>query len=147
LITNVPVQPLVEAVVRQQQLKAGNETKLTVTVQPHTLTVRADRQHLFNMVSNLVDNAVKYAPPPATVEIRCTEGTIAVTDHGIGIPHDKLPFVFDKFYRVPNGNLHNVKGYGLGLYYVKSMMEKLNGRVSVESRLGEGTTFKLHFNG
>ncbi len=146
-MTDVPVKPIVDAVVRQQQLKADCETEITVVVEPPDMTVRADRQHLFHVISNLVDNAVKYSHGKATVEIRCTESTISVADHGIGIPQDKLKYVFDRFYRVPDGNLHNVKGYGLGLYYVKSMMDKFGGYVDVESKVGQGTVFNLHFNG
>lgn len=145
-MSDVPVKPLVEAVVRQQRLKAAHGAEITFAVEPLELTVYADRQHLFQVISNLVDNAVKYSYGKTVVEIRCTKGLISVTDHGIGIPQDKLKFVFDRFYRVPDGNVHNVKGYGLGLYYVKSMMDKFGGRVDAESKIGQGTTFNLHFN-
>ena len=145
-MSDVPVKPLVKAVVRQQRLKAAHGAEITFAVEPLELTVYADRQHLFQVISNLVDNAVKYSHGKAVVEIRCTKGLISVTDHGIGIPQDKLKFVFDRFYRVPDGNVHNVKGYGLGLYYVKSMMDKFGGRVDAESKIGQGTTFNLHFN-
>ncbi len=72
---------------------------------------------------------------------------IDITDHGIGIERDKQKYIFDKFYRVPHGNVQNVKGYGLGLYYVKSIMDKFNGSIDVESEPSKGTTFKLRFNG
>ena len=67
-----------------------------------------------------------------------------MADNGIGIAHDKLPYIFDKFYRVTNGNKYSVKGYGLGLFYVKSLMEKMKGSVAVESELGKGTIFRLN---
>ena len=70
---------------------------------------------------------------------------VSVSDNGIGISHDKLPYIFDKFYRVTDGNKYTVKGYGLGLFYVKSLMEKMGGSVSVESEPGKGSCFTLHF--
>lgn len=66
---------------------------------------------------------------------------ISVTDHGIGIPTDKQPHIFDKFYRVPTGNIHNTKGYGLGLFYVKTMVEKHGGMVTVRSEAGKRKYF------
>ncbi len=73
------------------------------------------------------------------------EMTLSVTDEGIGISEANQKRVFDKFYRVPSGNLHDVKGFGLGLYYVSDMMSKHNGSVTVKSQLGKGSTFTLHF--
>ena len=116
---------------------------------PEDLTVTADRTHLANIVSNLLDNAVKYSRDRADITVRCrrteTDGRtwaeINVADHGIGIARDRQPHVFDKFYRVPTGNLHEVKGYGLGLFYVKTMVEKHGGTVEVKSEPGKGSEF------
>jgi signal transduction histidine kinase len=150
-LEDVPLRPLAEAVAEEHRLKADKPADITVDV-PGGLTVRADRTHLANMVSNLVDNAVKYSPGRAEVRIAATrtpqgDVVVSVADHGMGIPPDKQRYVFDRFYRVPHGNLHEVKGYGLGLYYVKSMMEKMGGEVALDSRPGQGTTFKLTFYG
>ena len=119
------------------------------------LTLRADRLHLYNMISNLIDNAIKYSDEKAYIyisAIRCNNSCngdrnayvmLKIQDKGIGIPADRQKHLFDKFYRVPTGNLHNVKGYGLGLYYVKTMIEQHKGTVSVESSTGKGSTFTL----
>lgn len=101
--------------------------------------------------SNLIDNAVKYSGEKADICISVTvcNGyvTVKVSDKGIGIPGDKQKHLFDKFYRVPTGNLHNVKGYGLGLYYVKTMAEQHKGSITVESNIGKGSTFILQIPG
>ena len=107
-----------------------------------------NRTHFSNILSNLIDNAIKYSPDKADIMICCrkkeTEQVeISVTDHGIGIPTDKQPHIFDKFYRVPTGNIHNTKGYGLGLFYVKTMVEKHGGIVTVRSEAGKGSTFTI----
>ena len=72
---------------------------------------------------------------------------LKIQDKGIGIPADRQKHLFDKFYRVPTGNLHNVKGYGLGLYYVKTMAEQHKGSITVESNIGKGSTFILQIPG
>ena len=108
-----------------------------------------DRLHLFQCVSNLIDNGIKYSAemPDIRVELR-TEGSsvrISVTDNGIGIPKDQQEKIFEKFYRVPTGDLHDVKGHGLGLNYVKRIVQKMGGRVELDSKPGEGSRFTLAF--
>ena len=103
------------------------------------------------MISNLIDNAVKYSKGNVDIQISACEKPeqsvveIEVKDHGIGIPAEKQKYIFDRFYRVPNGNIHDVKGYGLGLYYVKQMMEKHRGTVTVQSTPNVCTIFTLQF--
>ena len=98
-----------------------------------------------NILNNLIDNAVKYSPNEAHVEIDASSTAISVTDHGMGIAADKLSHIYDKFYRVPTGDRHDVKGYGLGLFYVKTMVEKHGWSIDVSSTKGEGTTFTIIF--
>lgn len=142
------LKTLFPTLIEQHRLKAEKPVEVTLDIEPEELVLTADRIHLSNILSNLMDNAIKYSPEKAEIGIRCrkTESgqvEIAVSDHGTGIPADKLPHVFDKFYRVPTGNVHNTKGYGLGLFYVKTMTEKHNGNVSVKSEPGKGSTFTI----
>lgn len=144
----IRLQELFPSLIEQHKLKAGKSVEITPDIEPEDLTITADRMHFSNILSNLIDNAIKYSPEKADVTIRCRkvengETEVAVIDRGVGIPADKQQLVFDKFYRVPTGNIHNTKGYGLGLFYVKTMMEKHGGSVSVKSEPGHGSTFTL----
>ena len=147
-LEDVNVGDTVAKLVKMHQLKAGGKVYFDIQIDPK-LTLHTDRMHFSNIVSNLIDNAVKYSEGEAHVAIHAHADNnkihIGVTDQGIGISHAHLPYVFDRFYRVPHGNLHNVKGYGLGLYYVKSMTERLGGKVAVHSKEGGGSTFSLTF--
>lgn len=146
---SIPITDIIPPLIEQHKLKAGKPVNFTVNI-PDNIAVFADRTHFYNMLGNLIDNAVKYSgDKPCDISIQAETQTngirISVTDNGIGISEASLPHIFDKFYRVPSGNLHNVKGFGLGLYYVKDMMAKHGGSVSVKSQPGKGTTFTLHF--
>lgn len=106
-----------------------------------------DEVHMSNVINNLIDNAVKYSAeaPEITIETKVIDSTftILVTDKGIGMQKDVLTQVFEPFYRVPTGNVHNVKGFGLGLSYVKKIVEAHGGNVHVKSQLGKGSTFEI----
>ena len=143
-IEKVDVAHLLQPVIEQQQLKADKPVTITTRIEPEDLIIMADRSHLSNILNNLIDNAIKYSCDKAHVEVTATSHSIVVTDHGIGIAADKLPHIFDKFYRVPTGDVHDVKGYGLGLFYVKTMVEKHGWSIHAESQKGEGTTFTIH---
>ena len=140
-------QEIIAPLIEQHKLKADKPAGITLRIEPENLTVYADRTHFSNIVSNLLDNAVKYSPGEAQIDITCREDNgwfvLSVRDQGIGIPHDKLRHIFDKFYRVPTGNLHDTKGYGLGLYYVKALTEKHGGTVEVRSEPGRGSEFTI----
>jgi two-component system phosphate regulon sensor histidine kinase PhoR len=111
--------------------------------------VKGDQTHLSNIIHNLLDNANKYSPkkPHITVFTRNVDNgvEIIVKDEGIGLSREVRKFIFDKFYRVPTGNIHNVKGFGLGLSYVKTMVEAHKGKIDVRSELGKGSSFILYF--
>ncbi|MDR0892690.1 MAG: GHKL domain-containing protein [Mediterranea sp.] len=145
----VEIEPFIRQWVELHRLKAGKEVEAQVHVHPPKMTVYADPIHLGNILSNLIDNAIKYSPAKAMLEIVAYEedgmSVLTVKDHGIGIEAGHQKLLFDKFYRVPTGNVHNVKGYGLGLFYVRQMVEKHGGSVGVQSKPGQGTTFTLKF--
>jgi two-component system phosphate regulon sensor histidine kinase PhoR len=109
--------------------------------------VRADRLHLTNILHNLVDNAVKYSRETPEIRIRLSNENktlaLSVQDNGIGIPKEHHKHVFDKFYRVPTGNVHNVKGFGLGLFYVKTMCKEHNWKLDLYSEPNKGTTITI----
>jgi two-component system phosphate regulon sensor histidine kinase PhoR len=109
--------------------------------------VSADEVHISNILNNLIDNAIKYSPEKLYLAIKTkneNDGiSVSISDHGIGMNREQQQRIFDTFYRVPTGNVHDVKGFGLGLSYVKKMVEAHEGIVRVESKLGEGSTFTV----
>jgi two-component system phosphate regulon sensor histidine kinase PhoR len=111
--------------------------------------VYTDRYIIDTIISNLVDNAIKYGGKHVKVTITARSAgsgwQLIVLDNGGGIDQRYLPFIFEKFYRVPSGNLHEVKGYGLGLSYVKQLVISLNGTISVRSKINSGTIFTIQF--
>ncbi len=111
--------------------------------------ILGDKVHITNVVVNLLDNAVKYSTDQPEIiistENKKDQVIISVQDNGIGIDKDNFKRIFDKFYRVPTGNIHNVKGFGLGLSYVQRIVEDHKGKIRVTSEIGSGTKFALSF--
>lgn len=142
----VSLQQLVQQAVlqhRPQLDQADAAVKLDFPAQ--AVLVKADELHLLNVFSNLLENALKYSRGPLTLELSCREenglAVLALKDYGIGIPAAMQPMVFEKFFRVPSGNMHNTKGYGLGLSYAKTIVERHGGSISLQSQVQQGTTF------
>lgn len=110
--------------------------------------IEGDAFHLANVINNLLDNANKYSKDAPEISIQATEKDkeiiLSVKDKGIGMNKEMLKRIFDKFYRVPTGNVHDVKGFGLGLAYVKTMVEAHRGTIGVESELDKGSIFTIH---
>lgn len=123
--------------------------KLEVNLANGNDLVMADEVHFTNLINNLLDNAVKYSKDNLkiilTSQITGKEFKLKIEDNGIGMNKETLSRIFEKFYRAHTGNIHNVKGFGLGLSYVKTMVEAHNGSIRAESTPGKGTTFHLSF--
>ncbi|MFN3851803.1 MAG: sensor histidine kinase [Spirosomataceae bacterium] len=126
-------------------IKAELEDGLQIELNATKTSIYADRTHLMNVVRNLIDNAVKYSPKPPHVKIEThNEGdniVMTVSDKGIGIAQDQIGKIFNKFYRVPTGNIHNVKGFGLGLSYVMQIVKGHKWTIDVQSEIGNGSKF------
>ncbi|UTW64467.1 HAMP domain-containing histidine kinase [bacterium SCSIO 12741] len=127
--------------------KKGGELVLNLQANPHHLIV--DNEQVRHVLSNLLDNAIKYSPQnpriSVTTEVRGNNFQIAVSDQGMGMDRETLRRVFSRFYRAQSGNIQNVKGFGLGLSYVKSIVDLHQGSVRAESELGKGSTFYIEF--
>ncbi|MFN3876373.1 MAG: sensor histidine kinase, partial [Flavobacteriales bacterium] len=139
---------LILDVVRGSAIQAGRrDGRIDTDLRAEIHIVKADRIHLANVLYNLIDNALKYCAQAPRIRIATRsddEGlTISVADNGIGIPASEQRKIFDRLYRVPTGNVHNTKGFGLGLSYVKNVVERHHGRIRVESAPGQGSTFSV----
>lgn len=108
-----------------------------------------DEVHITNVIFNLLDNAEKYSKESPLIEVSTENKSdwviVQIKDNGIGISKEHLNEIFERFYRIPTGNVHNVKGFGLGLSYVKRIVEEHRGKIKVESTVGKGTRFRLFF--
>ena len=136
----------VEYISLQVERKDG---KVTAELNAEQPMIRGDMTHISNIINNLLDNANKYSPEEPEISV-CTRNVpggveVIVNDKGIGMSKEAKKHIFEKFYRVHTGNLHDVKGFGLGLSYVKAMMDAHKGRVEVKSELGKGSSFILFF--
>lgn len=143
-IENIEVKPIVVEVSGMIELKAEKPVKIDIDI-PDNLSVMADSLHFGNVLSNLIDNAVKYSGDTVTIKIEADNTSIVIADNGIGIDRDNLPYIFDKFYRVTSGDRYEVGGYGLGLFYVKQIVELLGWSIDVTSKPGVGTKFTIKF--
>lgn len=123
----------------------GCDGKIHLYLEAKRHSALIDGHHFTNAITNLLDNAIKYSQESPSINLR-TENKgnwirISIRDNGIGISKEQQKHIFEKFYRVPTGNLHNVKGFGLGLNYVQYVVDAHHGKISVESELGKGSTF------
>lgn len=148
-IQSINIHNLIEHTITNIKLQVENkEGEINTELNASSFIVNADRVHLTNILFNLIDNALKYTQGKPNILIRTkndNEGIfISVKDNGIGISKENQKRIFDTMYRVPTGNIHNVKGFGLGLSYVKAVVEKHNGSINVVSELGNGSTFTLY---
>lgn len=120
------------------------------SLQAQKFVIEADEVHFINIISNLLDNAIKYSPGSPTINISTLNNNkgiiIRISDNGIGIKSDDQKHIFKKFYRVHTGDIHNVKGFGLGLFYVKTVVDAHQGYIRlIKSELNKGSEFELFF--
>ena len=149
-LAEMNVHGIIEKAVENFALQIRNrEGIINTDLQAARSLVYIDEIHFLNSISNLIDNGIKYSndKPDITISTRNNKKGILITieDKGIGIGKEDLKRIFDKFYRVHSGNVHNVKGFGLGLSYVKKIIEEHNGSIKAESQLTRGTKFTLFF--
>jgi two-component system phosphate regulon sensor histidine kinase PhoR len=147
-LVETDVHSIIEKAVENFALQIGNRNGIITTDLKATRTfVYIDEIHFLNSISNLIDNAIKYSKdkPDITVSTWNNKKGIMITieDKGIGISKENLRRIFDKFFRVHSGNVHNVKGFGLGLSYVKKIIDEHNGSIKAESQVNKGTKFTL----
>ncbi|GAB2627978.1 HAMP domain-containing sensor histidine kinase [Belliella aquatica] len=147
-IEKIKLSDMLHAAVRQFELQIENKSgEIKFENNLKNDMIEGDPFHLSHMVNNLLDNANKYAKENPIIKIKAwdtkEDAFIAIEDNGIGMSKDALKKIFDKFYRVPMGNLHDVKGFGLGLSYVKTMLEAHHGEIQVSSEPGKGSIFTL----
>lgn len=139
--TVVYLQEIISGLIQGAGMNTGKKPVFNIDCAEHIM-ILADEFHIKNLLATVIDNAVKYSADPV-VGIRVfnkdNEVTIEIEDNGCGISKEHLSHVFEKFYRVPTGDIHTVRGYGLGLYYAKQVAELHKGTISMKSRIGEGT--------
>jgi two-component system, OmpR family, phosphate regulon sensor histidine kinase PhoR len=148
-LSEVDVHDIINTAINNTQLQISQRKgSVSTLLKAQKFKLQADRVHLTNIIFNLIDNAIKYSKDIPEISIstfNTAEGImIQVKDNGIGISKENQRKIFDKFYRVPTGNVHNVKGFGLGLSYVLAVVLKHNGTISVNSEVGKGSTFNVH---
>jgi two-component system phosphate regulon sensor histidine kinase PhoR len=147
-IQEIDIHTLIEQTIANIKLQVDNKQgEVTTDLKATTPTINADRVHVTNIIFNLIDNALKYSNQEPKIKIGTKSNKdgifISVQDNGIGINRENQKRIFDTMYRVPTGNIHNVKGFGLGLSYVKAVVEKHGGSINVESELSKGSTFTV----
>jgi signal transduction histidine kinase len=151
-LSTIDLPQLINQILKSMKLqfekyKAVVSFEVTQQNESESLCIQADEVHLTNVIYNLLDNALKYSKENPNIAIQLIDlGNkiqLSVKDNGIGIASEYRDKIFEKFFRVPTGNIHNIKGYGLGLSYVASVIQQHGGRIQVESRVGQGSCFRI----
>jgi two-component system phosphate regulon sensor histidine kinase PhoR len=142
----VDLYSLVKEVASSMRLQfEKNAAEVNIENEGIDMTVKADRLHMMSVVYNLFDNALKYSGDNPKISVRIVDmgnqAELIFSDNGMGIPAAYREKIFEKFFRVPHGDTHNVKGYGLGLSYVAQIVQQHKGSIHVESEEGKGSTF------
>jgi two-component system, OmpR family, phosphate regulon sensor histidine kinase PhoR len=123
--------------------------QITLNKKAEQYTIYGDQVHITNVLFNLLDNAVKYSKEIPLIEVatenKSDQVVVSVKDNGIGIAKEHQKQIFERFFRVPTGNVHDVKGFGLGLHYVNKIIDAHKGTIKVESAINKGTKFMIYF--
>ena len=141
----IQLHPFVDEIAAAQRMRGEKNIIINVNID-NDIMVEADRTHLANVLNNLIDNAIKYSGDSVEITIMGDNKKLSVSDNGIGISSKSIPYLFNKFYRVPHGNRQDVRGYGIGLYYVKSILDKMGWTIEVKSSEREGSVFTIKFS-
>ncbi|HPM04062.1 MAG TPA: HAMP domain-containing sensor histidine kinase, partial [Candidatus Cloacimonadota bacterium] len=150
-ITSIDMHALIENISKNMEprLEQQNGT-IKLQLNAKKVFVAGDEVHLTNILYNLLDNAIKYCDKIPEIQITTQNKhkgiEISVKDNGKGIETSSQSMIFEKFFRVPSGNLHDVKGFGLGLFYVKNMIKLHKGKIALHSVPKVGTTFTIWFH-
>jgi two-component system phosphate regulon sensor histidine kinase PhoR len=142
----MPNELLKRAVMQLEPLLAKNNGSVEWELEEKNTTIQADEENIYLALFNIINNAIKYAASPRIIICtRVNDGKycISIKDNGTGIEPAELKNIFKKFYRVQNGNIHTVKGLGLGLYFTKKVIDAHKGHIMVNSIPGVGTEFKI----
>jgi len=145
----IDIHDVLNSVIESSELRLKeNKVKLIKNFDAEQSNIVADKAYLMNVFYNLMDNAIKYSPVDPIIRLKTwnVKGGvfIRIEDNGVGISPEHHVDIFKNLYRVPTGNIHEVRGFGLGLYYVKIIIERHNGKIEVESELGKGSIFDVY---
>lgn len=145
-VSETNIRDMFEKIAQETRLRTTKNCKIQIEADEN-LTAVFDAKLMSSVVSTLVDNAVKYSGESVSILLKAIRKSdklfISVSDNGIGIAQEHQRHVFEKFYRVPHGDVHDVKGYGIGLYFAKTIVERHGGQISLNSTPGEGSTFTI----
>ena len=148
----VHAHELINAAINNIKLPLAEKNgKLEINLNATNDLIMADEVHVINIINNLLDNAIKYSKDNHLLIKLSTQNSnghilIKIEDNGIGMNKETLNRIFEKFYRAHTGNIHNVKGFGLGLSYVKSIVDAHKGKIKAESTVGKGSCFSIYFS-
>jgi signal transduction histidine kinase len=140
----INLKTFLASIIEQQKLKAPKPCEIILEC-PEDGVVEADTTHFSNVIANLIDNSIKYSGDSVNIAINADSTKLSISDNGIGIPEKSIPDIWSKFYRVPHDNRVDIRGYGIGLFYVKSIVDKHGWEIRVVSRQGKGSTFTIKF--
>jgi two-component system phosphate regulon sensor histidine kinase PhoR len=149
-VTDLPMHKIIKSVIDSYDLQLKEKNgNVEVNLQAMNDMVKGDEVHITNLLSNLIDNAIKYSKENTHIKIDTWLNkkyfVLRVEDNGIGMSKESVKRIFEKFYRAHTGNIHNVKGFGLGMSYVKTVIDAHKGKIKVESTPGKGSSFTVEF--